>query len=53
MDWKGRSKKQSGLFSDNFSEFVLLLLLLLLLLLTAIEFSLGGSADKTSKKTYT
>jgi hypothetical protein len=30
-----------------------LLLLLLLLLLTAIELSLGGSTDKTSKKTYT
>jgi hypothetical protein len=29
----------------------LLLLLLLLLLLTAIELSLGGSTDKTSKKT--
>jgi hypothetical protein len=31
----------------------LLLLLLLLLLLTATELSLGGSTDKTSKKTYT
>jgi hypothetical protein len=30
-----------------------LLLLLLLLLLTAIELSLGGGTDKTSKKTYT
>jgi hypothetical protein len=27
--------------------------LLLLLLLTVIELSLGGSTDKTSKKTYT
>jgi hypothetical protein len=32
---------------------LLLLLLLLLLLTTAIELSLGGSTDKTSKKTYT
>jgi hypothetical protein len=32
---------------------LLSLLLLLLLLLTAIELSLGGSTDKTSKKTYT
>jgi hypothetical protein len=30
-----------------------LLLLLLLLFLTAIELSLGGSTDKTSKKIYT
>jgi hypothetical protein len=37
-----------------FNTFVaqLLLLLLLLLLLTAIELSLGGSTDKTSKKTH-
>jgi hypothetical protein len=34
------------------AELLLFLLLLLLLLLTAIELSLGGSTDKTSKKTY-
>jgi hypothetical protein len=31
---------------------IIMVLLLLLLLLTAIELSLGGTTNKTSKKTY-